>query len=108
MTHVVTEACINCKHTDCVQVCPVDAFHAGPNFLVINPDVCIDCGACIPECPVDAIYLDADVPAELEYYTALNAELSADWPVITHKQSPLPQAAHWATVKEKRAELKLP
>ncbi len=108
MTHVVTEACINCKHTDCVEACPTDAFHAGPNFLVIDPDLCIDCGACIPECPVEAIYVDADVPATMQQYIALNAELSRDWPAIVRKEDPLPEAAHWATVTDKRAELKQP
>ena len=106
MTFVVTEACINCKHTDCVEVCPVDAFHEGPNFLVIDPGACIDCVACVAECPVEAIYADVDVPAGMRQYTALNAELSADWPTIVRKQAALPEAAHWATVTDKRAELK--
>ncbi|MDA8110479.1 MAG: ferredoxin family protein [Betaproteobacteria bacterium] len=101
MTYVVTEACINCKHTDCVEVCPVDAFHEGANFLVIHPDECIDCGVCVPECPVEAIYADADVPAGLEQYVALNAELAKDWPAITRKVEPLPEASHWASVRDK-------
>ena len=74
MTFVVTEACIRCKYTDCVDVCPVDAFREGPNFLAIDPDDCIDCGACVPECPVEAIDLDADVPARWAGFVALNAE----------------------------------
>ena len=101
MTYVVTEACINCKHTDCVEVCPVDAFHEGANFLVIHPDECIDGGVCVPECPVEAIYADADVPAGLEQYVALNAELAKDWPAITRKVEPLPEASHWASVRDK-------
>jgi len=106
MTYVVTEACINCKHTDCVEVCPVDAFHEGANFLVIHPDECIDCGVCVPECPVEAIYADADVPAGLEQYVALNAELARDWPAITRKVDPLPEASRWATVRGKLDLLK--
>ena len=106
MTYVVTEACINCKHTDCVEVCPVDAFHEGANFLVIHPDECIDCGLCVPECPVEAIYADSDVPPGLEQYAALNAELAKDWPTITRKIDPLPEANRWANVRDKLALLK--
>ena len=106
MTYVVTEACINCKHTDCVEVCPVDAFHEGANFLVIHPDECIDCGVCVPECPVEAIYADADVPAGLQQYVALNAELAQDWPAITRKVDPLPEAKQWAGVSNKLEQLK--
>jgi ferredoxin len=74
MTYVVTDACIKCKYTDCVEVCPVDCFYEGENFLVINPDECIDCGACVPECPAEAIYLDDDVPAEHRADIARNAK----------------------------------
>src|SRR6476659_1384946 len=83
MTHVVTENCIKCKHTDCVEVCPVDCFHEGPNFLVIDPVECIDCTLCVEECPVDDIFAEDDVPAGQEAFIALNAELSKEWPVIT-------------------------
>ncbi len=106
MTYVVTEPCINCKHTECVQVCPVDAFHAGPNFLVIDPDACIGCGACVPACPVNAIFEDRDIPAGMENYVELNAELAQNWPVIVRTEDPLPEAAFWATVKAKFTELK--
>jgi ferredoxin len=106
MTYVVTEACINCKHTECVEVCPVDAFHAGPNFLVIDPDACIDCAVCVPACPVDAIFADADVPADMQQYVALNAELAKDWPEIVRKEEALPEAVHWASIKEKFGLLK--
>ena len=78
MTFVVTEACIKCKYTDCVEVCHVDCFYEGPNFLVIHPDECIDCGACIPECPVDAIFADTDVPEEEEEWIDRNADESID------------------------------
>ena len=101
MTYVVTEACINCKHTDCVEVCPVDAFHEGPNFLVIDPDVCIDCVACVAECPVEAIYAEDDVPDDQQQFKALNAELAKAWkPIIERKPAP-PDADEWKTVKVK-------
>ena len=95
MPFVVTENCIKCKYTDCVEVCPVDCFHEGPNFLVIDPDECIDCTLCEPECPINAIYPEDDVPAGQEGYVALNAELSRAWPVITTRKDPLPDAKEW-------------
>lgn len=104
MTHVVTENCINCKHTDCVNVCPVDCFYEGPNFLVINPDECIDCGVCIPECPVDAIVTDDDkkVP-DLDYWLKLNDELSkSGWVALTQKKPALPDADQWKDKPNKR------
>ena len=76
MTYVVTETCIRCKYTDCVDVCPVDCFREGPNFLVIDPDECIDCTLCVAECPVEAIYAEDDVPDDQKDFTALNAELA--------------------------------
>src|SRR2546423_13866393 len=92
MTFVVTENCIKCKYTDCVEVCPVDCFHEGPNFLVIDPDVCIDCGACEPECPTTAIFAEEDLPEKWSEYTELNKRLSAQWPVITEKKPGPPVA----------------
>lgn len=86
MTHVVTGACKDCKYTDCVIVCPVDCFKEGPNILIIDPDECIDCGVCIPECPVDAIVTD-DHPSAGEWIEFANARL--DWPVITQRKEPL-------------------
>ena len=76
MTYVVSESCIRCKYTDCVDVCPVDCFREGPNFLVIDPDECIDCTLCVAECPVEAIYAEDDLPESQRHFTALNAELS--------------------------------
>ena len=73
MTYVVTESCIQCKYTDCVEICPVDCFHEGPNFLAIDPDVCIDCGICEPECPVNAIFPEDQVPTEWASYTQMEA-----------------------------------
>ncbi|MGN2241970.1 ferredoxin FdxA [Frateuria sp. GZRR33] len=101
MTHVVTENCINCKHTDCVEVCPVDAFHEGPNFLVINPDECIDCTLCVEECPVGAIYPELDIPVGQEGFLALNAELAREWPVITTKVPAMEDAVRWDGVPDK-------
>jgi len=104
MTYIVTEACIKCKYTDCVSVCPVDCFYEGDNFLVIDPDSCIDCALCEPECPVNAIYSDNDIPQEQRYMIDLNAELSKEWRSrnITEKREPLQDADHWATVQDKK------
>ena len=95
MPFVVTESCIKCKYTDCVEVCPVDCFHEGPNFLVIDPDECIDCTLCEPECPVNAIYPEDDVPAGQEAFVALNKELAMVWPVITTRKEALVDAKDW-------------
>lgn len=101
MTHVVIESCIKCKYTDCVDVCPVDCFHEGPNMLVIDPDECIDCAVCIPECPVNAIVPEEDLPEEQKKFTALNAELTKIWPVITDKKPAPGDADQWKDVKDK-------
>ena len=95
MTFVVTENCIKCKYMDCVEVCPVDCFHAGPNFLVIDPDECIDCTLCEPECPVEAIFSEEELPAGQEQFTALNAELAKLWPVISEIGTPPADAKEW-------------
>ena len=105
MTFVVTQACIRCKYTDCVDVCPVDAFCEGPNFLVIDPDQCIDCAVCVPECPVNAIYAEEDVPGDQQDFTPLNAELVRVWKPITKTKKPLPDADAWREVEAKQAEL---
>ena len=107
MTFVVTESCINCKHTDCVEVCPVDCFYEGENFLVIHPDECIDCGLCEPECPVDAIFPEDEVPQDQREYLDLNAKLSEEWPNIAEQKEPMEDAEKWAEIKEKRQLLKL-
>ncbi|HHM05902.1 MAG TPA: ferredoxin family protein [Gammaproteobacteria bacterium] len=101
MTFVVGENCIKCKYTDCVEVCPVDCFHEGPNFLVIDPEECIDCTLCEPECPAEAIFAEDDVPEDQEEFTALNAELAKAWPVITEKKDAPPDADDWNGVKDK-------
>lgn len=95
MTYVVTENCIKCKYTDCVTVCPVDCFVEGPNFLAINPDECIDCAVCVPECPANAIVADTDIKEDQRHFIALNAELSKTWPAITRQKEPLPDAKEW-------------
>lgn len=105
MTFVVTEACIRCKYTDCVDVCPVDCFREGPNMLVIHPDECIDCAVCVPECPVNAIYAAEDVPADQAGFVALNAELAGHWPVIRATQSPPVDADDWVDQKGKLSML---
>ncbi len=89
MTYVVTESCIKCKYTDCVDVCPVDCFHEGPNMLVIDPDECIDCTLCVAECPVEAIFAEDDVPENQRKFTKINAELAKVWP-CSPKRKTLP------------------
>jgi len=95
MTFVVTENCIRCKYTDCVEVCPVDCFYEGPNFLVIHPDECIDCGLCEPECPADAILQDDDLSDEQQIYVELNADLAEIWPNISLKKPAPDDADDW-------------
>ncbi len=99
MTYVCTDACVKCKYTDCVEVCPVDCFYEGKNFLVINPDECIDCGVCEPECPVEAIKPDTE--PGMEKWVAINREYSEKWPNITMKKDPLPEAEEFAMITDK-------
>lgn len=101
MTHVVTESCIKCKYTDCVDVCPVDCFREGPNFLVIDPDECIDCAVCIPECPAGAIYAEEDLPEDQVKFIQINIDLTKEWPSITRMKEHLPDADDWKDVKDK-------
>jgi ferredoxin len=101
MTFVVTESCIKCKYTDCVEVCPVDCFHEGPNMLVIDPEECIDCTLCEPECPVEAIRSEDDVPEDQKHFLKLNAELSKSWPVLAQAKPAPADADEWKDVKEK-------
>lgn len=92
MAHVVTARCIRCKFTDCVDVCPVDCFHEHPEILVIDPEECIDCGVCVPACPVDAIFLDEDVPQAQQHFIKLNADLSLRYPIIFAPKQAHPHA----------------
>lgn len=101
MTYVVTESCIKCKYTDCVDVCPTDAFREGPNFLAIDPDDCIDCTLCVVECPVDAIFAEDDIPEDQTRFITLNVELAKNWKPIIEKKDPLPEADEWGKVKDK-------
>ena len=105
MPYIVAEPCIRCKFTDCVDVCPVDCFHEGENFLVIDPDECIDCGACVPECPVEAIFDDDDLPEKWSAYREINARLSAQWPVIDGTKEPMDSAEAMRKVEDKRSML---
>ena len=105
MPFIVTENCIKCKYTDCVEVCPVDCFHEGPNMLVIDPDECIDCTLCEPECPVDAIMSEDDVPDNQQEFIQLNAELSREWPVLSEMKDAPADADEWKEVKDKLQHL---
>ena len=99
MTYVVTDACVRCKYTDCVEVCPVDCFYEGENMLVINPDECIDCGVCEPECPAEAIVPDTD--DGVEKWLEINRKYAEIWPNITRQKDPLPDADDWKDVENK-------
>jgi ferredoxin len=103
MTYLVTDNCIKCKHMDCVEVCPVDCFYEGENFLVINPDECIDCGVCVAECPVDAILPDNafNDDAEKNKWYDINMKYSLIWPVITEKGDAPSDALEWEDIPNK-------
>ena len=101
MAYIVTENCIRCKYTDCVDVCPVDCFHEGDNFLVIDPEECIDCDVCVVECPVDAIFSMENLPKEQEKFIEINTRLAKKWPVINKQIDPLSDAEEWDGVAGK-------
>lgn len=102
MTYIVTDNCIKCKYTDCVEVCPVDCFYEGDNMLVIDPEECIDCGVCEPECPAEAIKPDTE--PGLEDWLKINTDYAAKWPNITVKKDPLPEAEEFDGTKDKYKE----
>jgi len=102
MTYVVTENCIQCKYTDCVDVCPVDCFVEGPNFLAIDPEECIDCTLCVAECPVEAIFAEDDVPEDQQEFIEINARIAKVWPIISQRKDPLPDADKFANETNKR------
>ncbi len=102
MTYVVTQSCIQCKYTDCVDVCPVDCFVEGPNFLAIDPEECIDCTLCVAECPVEAIFSEDDVPEDQLEFIEINAKLAKIWPIITAKKDALTDADDFAAQTNKR------
>ncbi len=99
MTYVVTEACIKCKYTDCIEVCPVDCFYEGENMVVINPEECIDCGVCEPECPIEAII--PDTAEGTEKWVEHNQKYSNEWPNINQQQPTNPDAKKWEEVPNK-------
>ncbi len=103
MTYIVIENCIKCKYTDCVEVCPVDCFYEGENFLVIHPDECIDCGVCEPECPAEAIVPDTE--PDLDKWLEINTKYAEIWPNITRQKDPLPDADEWKDKEGKLADL---
>ncbi len=111
MPYVVTEACINVKHTDCVEVCPVDCFYEGPNMVVIHPAECIDCNACVPVCPSEAIYPANAVPDESEDYVEINGRLAERWRAeshnITEKTGPLDHASEWKDAEKSEEDIRL-
>lgn len=106
MAFYVTDNCIKCKYTDCVEVCPVDCFYEGENFLVIDPDACIDCDMCVPECPAEAIFSEEDLPEDMKPFIEINRELSQSWTAITKQKEPLPDAEEWKGVNNKLQYLK--
>ena len=105
MAYIVAEPCINCKFTDCVAVCPVDCFYEGENMLVIHPDECIDCGACEPECPVNAIFEEDDLPEKWAEYVELNERLAGEFANITEQKEPMASAEEFRNVEDKRGLL---
>ena len=102
MTYVVTESCIKCKYTDCVEICPVDCFYEGPEFLVIDPEECIDCGLCEPECPIEAIFADDELPSDQIEFIEINLKRSEVYENITESKEPLPEAEKYKVIKDKK------
>jgi ferredoxin len=107
MAYIVAEPCIKCKYTDCVEVCPVNCFYEGANFLVIHPDECIDCGACEPVCPTKAIYPESDLPEKWAEFKGINSEYASKWPNIAEKKEALPTAEEFKDKEGKRPMLEL-
>ena len=105
MAYIVAEPCIKCKYTDCVVICPVMCFHEGANILVIDPEECVDCGACVDECPVHAIYAQEDLPGQFEAFIEINATYATQWPVISVKKEALATADEFKDVADKRGML---
>ena len=105
MPHIVAEPCIKCKYTDCVAVCPVECFHEGVNILVIDPETCIDCGLCVPECPVAAIFTDDDLPEKWHDFIEINARYAQEWPLIETQKEPMEGADEAAKEDDKKDQL---
>ncbi|QQX88131.1 4Fe-4S binding protein [Cupriavidus necator] len=106
MAYVVTEPCINCRYGECVEVCPVEAFHQGPNFMAIDPEVCINCSICEMVCPVAAIKSEYDLKEDERAFIEINRRLAYTWPVVKIGEGPLPEAATWASRNDKAHFLK--
>ena len=106
MSFIVTGKCICCKYTNCIEVCPVNCFHEGENFVVINPEICIDCALCEAECPAEAIVSDYNITNNEKKFIVLNKNLSKIWPIIKNKKPPQPNAENWKKIKEKLKYLK--
>lgn len=102
MAFVVTDLCINCKFSDCVEVCPVDCFHEGPNMVVIDPEHCIDCALCEPECPIGAIVSEDELTESQREFAEINRLKAQVWPSLTTKKDPMPDAANWRDVSPKK------
>jgi ferredoxin len=102
MAHIVTGRCVDCRYTDCCAVCPVDCFWEieNPRMLVIDPDTCIDCQLCVPECPIHAIYEEGELPGEYAEWTAKNKDLFQTGKVITQKHDALPEAKTLEQIQE--------
>ena len=92
MSYIVTQHCVDCKYTDCVTVCPVDAFHEGPRMVYINPDTCVNCDACVPACPIEAIFSEENLPSQFQEWIQINIDGSRDNPIINQKKDALPGA----------------
>src|SRR5690348_816287 len=107
MAYIVAEPCIKCKYTDCVEVCPVNCFYEGKNFLVIHPDECIDCGACEPVCPTKAIFPEADLPEKWAEYKEINSKYASEWPNIEEKKAPLHEAEEFKDKEGKHPMLEI-
>ena len=107
MTYIVNDKCINCRHTDCVEVCPVDCFYIGENTIVIHPDECIDCGLCVPECPIEAIFSDDELPDDQIEFIEINAKLAEVYENITEAREPLPESEKYKDIKNKKIFLNL-
>ncbi len=105
MPFIVTEKCIKCRYTDCVEVCPVDCFYEGENMVVINPDECIDCGVCEPECPIEAIKSDEELDPGEEKWVNINSHYASIWPNITKNKGPLPNADKYADMPDKEDQM---
>ncbi len=105
MSHFVADPCVKCKYTDCVAVCPVDCFHEGVNMLVIDPETCIDCGLCPPECPVSAIFAEEDMPDKWSDYAEINAKYACDWPVIDAQKEPMASADEASKEDDKKGQI---